>query len=366
MTKEELTAADLRQQNEQSAVVPQNKEVLLSLRGLCKYFDIRSGLLSLNKSTLKAVDHINLDIYKGECFGLVGESGCGKTTLGKMIAGLYTPTSGQIFYNGTDLASLKRNERRKFCRDIQMIFQDPYSSLNPRMTVEQIISEPMIVNKTHHGAEIGKRVEHLLECVGLAKQYKNRYPHEFSGGQRQRIGIARALAVSPKLIICDEAVSALDVSIQAQILNLLDDLKSEFGLTYLFIAHGLAAVKHISDRIGVMYLGSMVEVAPKEAIYDKPMHPYTQALISAIPIIDPTKRKERILLTGDLPSPIDPPSGCRFGGRCFVQDCQYKLNKQELCDMGRHLVACKYVSSGQKSASAATTTSSAASASQAI
>lgn len=345
---QENNAADLRQQAEQAAVAPENKEVLLSLRGLCKHFEIRSGLLNLNKSYLKAVDHINLDIYKGECFGLVGESGCGKTTLGKMIAGLYTPTAGQIFYNGTDLAALSRNERRKFCREIQMIFQDPYSSLNPRMTVEQIISEPMIVNKTHHGAEIGKRVEHLLECVGLAKQYKNRYPHEFSGGQRQRIGIARALAVSPKLIICDEAVSALDVSIQAQILNLLDDLKSEFGLTYLFIAHGLAAVKHISDRIGVMYLGSMVEVAPKEAIYEKPLHPYTQALISAIPIIDPTKRKERILLTGDLPSPIDPPEGCRFGGRCFVKECQYKLNKQELSNVGKHLVACKYVTLGHE------------------
>lgn len=327
----------------------EHKEVLLSLRGLCKYFELKSGFLNLNKSTLKAVDDISLDIYKGECFGLVGESGCGKTTLGKMIAGLYTPTAGQIMYNGTDLASLNRNQRRRFCRDIQMIFQDPYSSLNPRMTVEQIIAEPMIVNRTHHGKEITDRVEHLLDCVGLARQYKSRYPHEFSGGQRQRIGIARALAVSPKLIICDEAVSALDVSIQAQILNLLDDLKEEFGLTYLFIAHGLAAVKHISDRIGVMYLGSMVEVAPKEAIYDNPLHPYTQALISAIPIIDPTKRKDRILLKGDLPSPIDPPAGCRFHTRCFIENCQYKDNRQELCDMGNHLIACRHVSNASGS-----------------
>ena len=325
-----------------------NREVLLSLRGLSKHFELKSGLLNINKTYLKAVDNLTLDIYKGECFGLVGESGCGKTTLGKMIAGLYKPTAGEIIYNGVNLGGITRNERRKYARDIQMIFQDPYSSLNPRMTVEEIISEPMIVNKTHHGAEVGKRVEYLLECVGLAKQYKTRYPHEFSGGQRQRIGIARALAVSPRLIVCDEAVSALDVSIQAQILNLLDDLKSEFGLTYLFIAHGLAAVKHISDRIGVMYLGSLVEVAPEEAIYDRPLHPYTKSLISAIPIIDPTKRKDRILLKGDLPSPIDPPNGCRFNTRCFIEDCPYKEDAQTLVHMDNHIVACKYVSEANK------------------
>lgn len=319
-------------------------EVLLSIKDLCKYFEIKSGFLNHKTSYLKAVDHLNLEIRKGECFGLVGESGCGKTTLGKMIAGLYKPTSGEIIYNGVNLGGITRNERRKYSRDIQMIFQDPYSSLNPRMTVEEIISEPMIVNGTHHGADVGKRVEYLLNCVGLAKQYKSRYPHEFSGGQRQRIGIARALAVSPRLIVCDEAVSALDVSIQAQILNLLDDLKTEFGLTYLFIAHGLAAVKHISDRIGVMYLGSLVEVAPKEAIYDNPMHPYTQSLISAIPIIDPSKRKERILLKGDLPSPIDPPEGCRFNSRCFIEDCAYKQEYQQLVKVKNHLLACKYKS----------------------
>ena len=319
-------------------------EVLLSIKDLCKYFEIKSGFLNHKTSYLKAVDHLNIEIRKGECFGLVGESGCGKTTLGKMIAGLYKPTSGEIIYNGVNLGGITRNERRKYSRDIQMIFQDPYSSLNPRMTVEEIISEPMIVNGTHHGADVGKRVEYLLNCVGLAKQYKSRYPHEFSGGQRQRIGIARALAVSPRLIVCDEAVSALDVSIQAQILNLLDDLKTEFGLTYLFIAHGLAAVKHISDRIGVMYLGSLVEVAPKEAIYDNPMHPYTQSLISAIPIIDPSKRKERILLKGDLPSPIDPPEGCRFNSRCFIEDCAYKQEYQQLVKVKNHLLACKYKS----------------------
>ncbi|MCK0526330.1 MULTISPECIES: oligopeptide/dipeptide ABC transporter ATP-binding protein [unclassified Anaerobiospirillum] len=323
-----------------------NKEVLLSIKGLCKHFEIKSGFLNSKTSYLKAVDNLTLDIHKGECFGLVGESGCGKTTLGKMIAGLYKPTQGEILYNGVDLGKLTRNQRRKYARDIQMIFQDPYSSLNPRMNVEEIISEPMIVNKTHSGADITKRVEYLLECVGLAKQYKSRYPHEFSGGQRQRIGIARALAVSPRLIVCDEAVSALDVSIQAQILNLLDDLKSEFGLTYLFIAHGLAAVKHISDRIGVMYLGSMVEVAPKEAIYDNPMHPYTKSLISAIPVIDPTNRKERILLKGDLPSPIDPPKGCRFNSRCFVENCRFKEDPQILVERGNHLIACKHVSEG--------------------
>lgn len=316
------------------------QEVLLELKDLCKYFPVRSGIFKQHLNLLKAVDQVSLKIYRGEAFGLVGESGCGKTTLGKMIAGLYHPTHGQILFEGTDLAALKDNQRRRFCRDIQMIFQDPYSSLNPRMTIEEIISEPMIVNKTHKGAELTKRVEHLLNCVGLASAYKSRYPHEFSGGQRQRIGIARALAVNPKLIVCDEAVSALDVSIQAQILNLLCDLKDEFKLTYLFIAHGLAAVKHISDRIGVMYLGSIVEVAPKEAIYDAPLHPYTRALISAIPVMDPGKRKQRILLQGDLPSPIDPPAGCRFAGRCFER-CAKAAERQELANCGqKHLVAC--------------------------
>lgn len=318
------------------------KEVLLSLRNLSKHFTLKSGFLNSKKSTLKAVDNVSIDIYKGECFGLVGESGCGKTTLGKMIAGLYKPTAGEIWYEGTDIGAIKMAQRRKFCKDIQMIFQDPYSSLNPRMTVEEIISEPMIVNKTHSKAEISKRVAHLLECTGLSSSYRSRYPHEFSGGQRQRIGIARALAVEPKLIVCDEAVSALDVSIQAQILNLLGDLKDEFKLTYLFIAHGLGAVKHISDRIGVMYLGSMVEVAPKESIYDAPCHPYTNALISAIPIMDREKRKQRILLTGDLPSPIDPPKGCRFASRCY-KNCSYKGEEQRLESCGdNHLVACRY------------------------
>lgn len=317
------------------------REVLLSIKDLCKYFEIRSGFFNQNVNLLKAVDNINIDIYKGECFGLVGESGCGKTTLGKMIAGLYKPTAGSIMFNNTNLGKISAKERRTFCKDIQMIFQDPYSSLNPRMTVEEIISEPMLVNKTHAKSEMSKRVEHLLNCVGLSSSYKSRYPHEFSGGQRQRIGIARALAVSPKLIVCDEAVSALDVSIQAQILNLLSDLKDEFGLTYLFIAHGLAAVKHISDRIGVMYLGSLVEVAPKEDIYEHPRHPYTKALISAIPEINPNIKKQRILLTGDLPSPIDPPKGCRFATRCY-QKCDRFEECQILEACGdNHLVACK-------------------------
>ncbi len=318
----------------------ENPAVLLELKGLCKYFPVRSGLLKQKLSLLKAVDDVSLKIFRGEALGLVGESGCGKTTLGKMIAGLYQPTKGEILFEGTDLASLKPRQRRAFCKDIQMIFQDPYSSLNPRMTVEEIISEPMIVNKTHSRAEMGRRVDHLLNCVGLAASYKNRYPHEFSGGQRQRIGIARALAVNPKLIICDEAVSALDVSIQAQILNLLCDLKDEFKLTYLFIAHGLAAVKHISDRIGVMYLGSIVEVAPKASIYDGPLHPYTRALISAIPVMDPGRRKQRILLQGDLPSPIDPPAGCRFAGRCY-EKCAWASQQQHLLPCGEnHLLAC--------------------------
>ncbi len=292
-------------------------EVLIEVKNLAKYFNMENDFFGRPVSVLKAVDDVSFQIHKGEAFGLVGESGCGKTTIGKMLVNLYTPTRGQILFEGTDLTSLSAEKRRAFCKNIQLIFQDPYASLNPRMTIGDIIAEPIKINKLLPKDQIEKRVTYLLNCVGLANHQRNRYPHEFSGGQRQRVGIARALAVEPKLIVCDEPVSALDVSIQAQVLNLLDDLKAEFGLTYLFIAHGLNVVKHISDRVGVMYLGKLVEIAPKKELYSNPLHPYTQALLSAIPSVDPTKRKERIILTGDVPSPINPPEGCRFCSRCY-------------------------------------------------
>nr|WP_319488819.1 oligopeptide/dipeptide ABC transporter ATP-binding protein [uncultured Caproiciproducens sp.] len=299
-------------------------EVLVEVKNLAKYFNLENDFFGRPTTILKAVDDVSFQIHKGEAFGLVGESGCGKTTIGKMLVNLYTPTRGQIIFEGTDLTELSEEKRRGFCKDIQLIFQDPYASLNPRMTIGDIIAEPIKINKLLPNNEIENRVTYLLNCVGLANHLRNRYPHEFSGGQRQRVGIARALAVQPKLIVCDEPVSALDVSIQAQVLNLLDDLKAEFGLTYLFIAHGLNVVKHISDRVGVMYLGKLVEIAPKKELYANPLHPYTQALLSAIPSIDPTKAKKRIILSGDVPSPINPPEGCRFCSRCF--------KKTDACD----------------------------------
>jgi len=294
-------------------------ETLMEVQNLSKHFTLETDLLGKPVTVLKAVDDVTFKIAKGEAFGLVGESGCGKTTLGKILVNLYSPTSGKILFEGKELTALQENQRRSYCKDIQMIFQDPYASLNPRMTIGDIIAEPIIINKLLPRRQVEERVIYLLNSVGLAQHQRNRYPHEFSGGQRQRVGIARALAVQPKLIVCDEPVSALDVSIQAQVLNLLDDLKEEFGLTYLFIAHGLNVVKHISDRVGVMYLGKLVEIAPKKELYANPLHPYTQALLSAIPIINPEKKKERIILKGDVPSPINPPSGCRFSSRCFKE-----------------------------------------------
>lgn len=316
-------------------------EVLMDIQNLSKYFTVETNLLGKPVSVLKAVDDISLTINKGEAFGLVGESGCGKTTFGKILVNLYRPTHGKIFFEGLEITGLKEKQRRAYCKDIQMIFQDPYASLNPRMTIGDIIAEPILINNLLPRDKVEERVIYLLNCVGLAQHQRNRYPHEFSGGQRQRVGIARALAVQPKLIVCDEPVSALDVSIQAQVLNLLDDLKDEFGLTYLFIAHGLNVVKHISDRVGVMYLGKLVEIAPKKDLYAKPLHPYTQALLSAIPIINPEKKKERIILEGDVPSPIDPPSGCRFCSRCFKQMEQCKANAPVLKEVSPdHWVAC--------------------------
>ncbi|MCR4434316.1 MAG: ATP-binding cassette domain-containing protein [Clostridiales bacterium] len=317
-------------------------EPLVQIKNLKKYFTVETDLLGRPTSVLKAVDDVTFDIYNGETFGLVGESGCGKTTIGKMLVNLYRPTSGTIIFNGQDLTALNDTKRREYCRDIQLIFQDPYASLNPRMTIGDIIAEPIRINKLLPSNKVEARVNYLLNCVGLANHHRNRYPHEFSGGQRQRVGIARALAVQPKLIVCDEPVSALDVSIQAQVLNLLSDLKDEFGLTYLFIAHGLNVVKHISDRVGVMYLGKLMEIATKDELYENPLNPYTQALFSAIPTTDVTRKKERIILKGDVPSPIDPGKGCRFFSRCFkaFEGCGETF--PELKDVGGgHRVACR-------------------------
>ncbi len=300
-------------------------EPVLQLKNISKHFTVETNFWGKPTSVLKAVDDFTLDIIRGEAFGLVGESGCGKSTVGKMIAGLYAPTKGQlIFEDGKDLAAMSRKERRNYCKNIQLIFQDPYASLNPRMKVSEILGEPLQLIGMKDSGEIYDRTKYLLDCVGLSDYHMERYPHEFSGGQRQRIGIARALAMNPDLIICDEPVSALDVSVQAQVLNLLDDLKHEFGLTYLFIAHGLNVVKHISDRVGVMYMGKLIEYAEKHELYNNPQHPYTQALLSAIPSPNPHRQKQQILLTGEVSSPIDPPDHCRFCGRCF--------KKMDMCE----------------------------------
>lgn len=316
-------------------------EVLLDVQHLTKSFVADSNFFGKPTSFVRAVDDVSFQIRKGEAFGLVGESGCGKSTIGKMLVGLLTPTSGSIVFEGTDLTKLKPKERRAYCKDIQLIFQDPYASLNPRMTVGNIIAEPIRTNNILPPDKVNARVDELLECVGLAPYMRNRYPHEFSGGQRQRVGIARALAVNPKLIVCDEPVSALDVSIQAQVLNLLDDLKEQFGLTYLFIAHGLNVVKHISDRVGVMYLGRLMEIASKNELYHNPLCPYTQALLSAIPSTDPKLRRKRIILEGDVPSPIDPPKGCRFASRCFAKVGACDVAAPELSELlPGHLCAC--------------------------
>lgn len=296
-----------------------DSDTLVEVQHLTKSFVAETNFFGKPISYVQAVDDVSFTIKRGEAFGLVGESGCGKTTIGKMLVGLLRPTSGRIIFDGRDITALDRAARRELCRDIQLVFQDPYASLDPRQTVGAIVAEPIITNKLLPREAVDERVDELFELVGLAPYMKNRYPHEFSGGQRQRVGIARALAVNPKLIVCDEPVSALDVSIQAQVLNLLDDLKDKLGLTYLFIAHGLNVVKHISDRVGVMYLGRLMEIAPKNSLYHDPLCPYTQALLSAIPSPDPNLQRKRIILEGDVPSPIDPPAGCRFVSRCFAK-----------------------------------------------
>ncbi|GAA0775725.1 ATP-binding cassette domain-containing protein [Clostridium subterminale] len=288
------------------------KEVLIEVKNLKKYFEVGKN------ATLKAVDDVSFNILKGETLGLVGESGCGKTTCGRTVMGLYGATGGEILFDGDDISKYDKKQKKEFTRRAQIIFQDPYASLNPRMTVGDIIGEGIDIHNLHKGDERQARIYELLQLVGLNKEHASRFPHEFSGGQRQRIGIARALAIEPDFIVCDEPISALDVSIQAQVVNLLIKLQNELGLTYLFIAHDLSMVKHISDRVGVMYLGTMVELASSKDLYDKPLHPYTQALLSAIPIPDPdaTKKKARIPLEGEVPSPINPKPGCRFAPRC--------------------------------------------------
>jgi peptide/nickel transport system ATP-binding protein len=300
--------------------MPEQQSTLLEVRNLKKYFPIQKGFFRRTVGHVQAVDGVDLFIREGETLGLVGESGCGKTTTGRLILRAIKPTEGEVWFrkNGelVNITNIPPKELKSFRREMQIIFQDPFSSLNPRMTVMDIISEPLRIHGIAKGAELKSRVRELLEAVGLRAQHMNRYPYAFSGGQRQRIGVARALALRPKLIVCDEPVSALDVSIQAQVLNMLEDLQKDFGLTYLFIAHDLSVVEHISDRVAVMYLGNIVETAPAEELYANPLHPYTEALMSAVPRTEPGRKINRILLTGDVPSPANPPSGCKFHPRC--------------------------------------------------
>jgi oligopeptide transport system ATP-binding protein len=305
-------------------------ETLVEAEHIKVHFPITAGLFQRTVGAVRAVDDISFEIRKGETLGLVGESGCGKSTTGRALIRLRELTDGVVRFDGTDLTTLKRDALRRMRRRMQIIFQDPYSSLNPRMTVGSIISEPIETHNLASGKAKLARVRELLELVGLNARYTNRYPHEFSGGQRQRIGVARALAVEPEFIVCDEPISALDVSIQAQVLNLLVELREQFGLTYLFIAHDLSVVRHISDRVGVMYLGKIVELGPPSAIYETPAHPYTRALLSAVPIPDPRaeRRRKRVILTGDVPSPANPPAGCRFHTRCWLYE---RLGKPENC-----------------------------------
>ena len=320
-------------------------DTLLHVDNLVMHFPIYQGVIRRQVGAVHAVDGVSFDIYKGETLGLVGESGCGKSTTGRAILRLYKPTGGHVFYDGRDLASLSEREMRIMRRKLQIIFQDPYASLNPRMTVTDIVGEPLLVHNVARGKEIRERVKELLSLVGLNPAFADRYPHEFSGGQRQRIGVARALALQPDLIICDEPISALDVSIQAQVINLLEDLQEQFGLTYLFIAHDLSMVRHISNRVAVMYLGVIVELAEREELYDHPLHPYSQALLSAVPIPDPIaeERRHRIILEGDVPSPVNPPSGCRFRTRCPIAEAMCAEQKPEWREIKPgHFVACHF------------------------
>ncbi|MBK1811114.1 ATP-binding cassette domain-containing protein [Clostridium sp. YIM B02505] len=317
--------------------------VLIEVKDLKKYFPVKNKFIGSEKKFVKAVDGVSFDIKKGETFGLVGESGCGKSTLGRSITRLYDVTSGDIFFDGTNIAKFNKKEMKQYNKRMQIIFQDPYSSLNPNMNVEELISEPLLLHTNLSKKERNDKIQSLLEMVGLKKTDMEKFPHEFSGGQCQRIGIARAISTNPEFILCDEPISALDVSIQAQVVNMLEDLQKELGLTYLFVAHDLSMVRHISDRIGVMYLGNIIEISGSNDLYNNPLHPYTKALLSAIPIADPLKAKasQRQIIEGDIPSPIDIPSGCRFHTRCPYAKpmCKESTPQMKQIENG-HFVAC--------------------------